>query len=177
MQRIIRLLDQFYISNLQTDFGWFRPISDGTSLIRLDWNQRCWEEPDRPDYVSRETISQLKAYFSNQLCTFTLPLAPVGTTGAGQHWLNVMSKIPYATTITYAEFATLAGKPSAARTAGAACAKNPIPIIYPCHRIIHSDGALGNYGAGNDLQPTHSTNLARKAALLHLEANETISSK
>ena len=73
MQRIIRLLDQFYISNLQTDFGWFRPISDGTSLIRLDWNQRCWEEPDRPDYVSREQL--VLASIGSMLCLkFHMPL-------------------------------------------------------------------------------------------------------
>ena len=160
------------MSSLHTHLGWFRPISDGTSLIHLEWNQTGWAESDRPDHVSRETNRQLQAYFSKQLYKFALPLAPVRNTSASQHWLDTILQIPYATTITYAELANLAGKPNAARAAGTACANNPIPIIYPCHRIIRTDGTLGNYGGGSDLQPTHSANIARKATLLHLETKE-----
>ena len=43
--------------------GWIRAVSDGKALIRLDWEQNRWDEPDKPDDVSCETISQLKAYF------------------------------------------------------------------------------------------------------------------
>ena len=173
MQRIKGQLSQYYMSRLQTSFGWLRPVSDGTSLIRLDWNQTGWNEPDRPDNVSRETIYQLQAYFNNQLSKFILPLAPVGKTVASQHWLNAMLKVTYATTTTYAALAAYAGKPNAARAAGTACANNPVPLIYPCHRIIRTDGTLGNYGGGSDLHTTHSSNLARKAALLNLEAKGT----
>ena len=41
--------------------------------------------------------------------------------------------------MSYAEFASLAGKPKAARAAGSICANNPIPIIYPCHRVIRTE--------------------------------------
>ena len=177
MQRLRKQLSQYYMSSFQNHFGWLRPISDGSNLIRLDWNQIGWDEPDQPDNVSRETSRQLQAYFNNQLCEFTLPLAPVGKTVASQHWLDAMSKIPYATTTTYAEFASFAGKPNAARAAGSACATNPIPIIYPCHRIIRTNGTLGNYNGGSNLHATHSSNLARKAALLHLEVKMNHSSK
>ena len=173
LQRVKEQLDLTYMSSFQNSFGWMRPISDGTNLIRLDWNQTGWEEPDRPDNVSRETIWQLQAYFNKRLFKFTLPLAPVGKTQMGRLWLNVMSNIPYSTTITYAQFASLNDKPNAARAAGTICANNPIPIIYPCHRIIRTNGTLGNYGGGSTLKPSHHTNLARKAALLHHEAKET----
>ena len=174
MRQLGDRLGQFYTSSLQTNFGWLQAISDGNSLIRLDWNQIGWDELDRPDNVSRETTRQLQAYFNNRLYEFILPLAPVGKTTASKHWLDVMTKIPYATTISYAEFAIFADRPSAPRAAGTACATNPIPIIYPCHRIIRTNGSLGNYGGGSDLQPTHSSNLARKAALLQLETKGTI---
>ena len=174
MQRLQHSLGPLYMSSLQTHLGWFRPISDGLSLIRLDWNQTGWEEPDRPDNVSRETNRQLQAYFNKQLYKFVLPLAPIIKTNASQHWLDTISIIPYATTITYAELANLAGKPGAARTAGTACANNQIPIIYPCHRVIRTDGTPGNYGGGSDLHPTHSANIARKATLLHLENKRTV---
>ena len=73
--------------------------------------------------------------------------------------------------MTYGEFATLAGKPKEARAAGSACASNPIPIIYPCHRVVRADGSLGNYGGGSNHHPTHPDNLARKSNLLKFEAN------
>ena len=80
-------------------------------------------------------------------------------------------RIPYGTVMTYGEFAALAGKPKGARAAGSTCASNPIPIIYPCHRVVRADGSLGNYGGGSDHHPNHPDNLARKGDLLRLEAN------
>ena len=48
---------RFHLS-CQTPVGWLRAISDGSHLIYLDWNQIGWTDPDRPDHVSRETITQ-----------------------------------------------------------------------------------------------------------------------
>ena len=170
MPKIADPSDHLYMSSLKTDFGWMRPISDGNSLIRLDWNQTGWHEPDRPDHVSRETSSQLQAFFSGYLQQFDLPLSPTGKNANGLYWLNIMKEIPYGTLMSYGEFAGFAGKPKAARAAGSICAGNPIPIIYPCHRVIRADGKLGNYGGGSDHHPTHADNVARKAALIKLES-------
>ena len=82
-----------------------------------------------------------------------------------------MAGIPYGIVLTYGEFATLAENPKAARAAGSACANNPIPIIYPCHRVVRADGSLGNYSGGSNHHPTHPNNLALKGDLLKLEAN------
>ena len=49
---------------------------------------------------------------------------------------------------TYAELAEMIGRPRAMRAAGTACGKNKIAIIIPCHRIVKSDGTIGNYGYG-----------------------------
>ena len=174
MAKIANPLDDLYMSSLSTDFGWMRPISDGNSLIQLDWNQTGWQEPDRPNHVSRETKSQLQAFFNGHLRQFNLPLAPAGKNTNGRYWLNFMEKIPYGTVMSYAEFASFAGKPRAARAAGSICASNPIPIIYPCHRIIRTDGKLGNYGGGSDKHSAHPDNLALKAALIRLESCYTM---
>ena len=164
-------LETYFSTKLETNFGWIRSISNGQSLIRLDWNQSGWDDSDNPDNVSRETKNQLKAFFIGNLRQFSLPLDPFGKSAVGKRWLDVMAMIPYGTVMNYGEFATLAGNPKAARAAGSACASNPIPIIYPCHRVIRADGGLGNYGGGSDNHPTHSDNLARKGNLLKLEAN------
>ena len=156
--------------SFNTDFGWMRTICDENSLVQLDWNQTGWHGPDCSNHVSRETKSQLEAFFNGCLQQFDIPLAPAGKNAHGRYWLNIMAKIPYGTVMTYAEFASLAGKPKAARSAGSICASNPIPIIYPCHRVIRTDGKLGNYGGGSDNHPSHPDNLARKAALIKLES-------
>jgi len=59
-----------------------------------------------------------------------------------------MRKIPAGKTLSYADLADRAGSPAAVRAAGTACGRNLIAPIVPCHRIIKSGGALGNYGYG-----------------------------
>ena len=162
---------RFHLS-CQTPVGWLRAISDGSRLIYLDWNQIGWTDPDRPDHVSRETITQLMAYFAGQCTNFTIPLCPTNISPARQHWLTVMASIPYGTTISYAAFAAAAGVPNAARAAGTACATNPIPIIYPCHRVVRKNGTLGHYGGGSQLAPSHKDNVARKAFLIAHEKSQ-----
>ena len=157
---------QLFHLSCKTQVGWFRALSDGTHLTHLDWNQIGWTDPDHPDHVSRETITQLIAYFAGQRSNFTIPLRPTDISPARQHWLNVMVSIPYGTTISYTTFAAAAGAPNAARAAGTACATNPIPIIYPCHRVVRKNGTLGHYGGGNQLTPGYKDNLARKAFLI-----------
>jgi methylated-DNA-[protein]-cysteine S-methyltransferase len=61
---------------------------------------------------------------------------------------KAMRKIPAGKTLSYADLADRAGSPAAVRAAGTACGRNLIAPIIPCHRIIKSGGALGNYGYG-----------------------------
>jgi methylated-DNA-[protein]-cysteine S-methyltransferase len=62
-------------------------------------------------------------------------------------------------TVTYGALAARSGHPRAARAVGTACARNPVPIVVPCHRVVPSTGGVGSYGGGP----------ARKRALLALE--------
>jgi methylated-DNA-[protein]-cysteine S-methyltransferase len=105
-----------------------------------------------------EAIRQLDAYFNGALKTFDLPLAPEGTPFQKTVWRELL-KVPYATTVSYAEIARRIGKPTAVRAVGAANGCNPLPIVVPCHRVIGSDGRLTGYGGG----------LAVKQFLLALE--------
>ena len=58
-----------------------------------------------------------------------------------------IDKIPYGETKSYKEIAIAIGKPNSYRAVANACAKNPLPIIRPCHRVIRSDGKIGGYSA------------------------------
>jgi methylated-DNA-[protein]-cysteine S-methyltransferase len=62
--------------------------------------------------------------------------------------------IPYGQTRSYGWIAAQIGKPNAARAAGQALGRNPIPIIIPCHRVIASNGKLGGFSGGLDMKQT-----------------------
>jgi methylated-DNA-[protein]-cysteine S-methyltransferase len=73
--------------------------------------------------------------------------------------LETLRGVPRGETITYGRLAARAGKPRAYRAAGTACARNPVPIVVPCHRVLPGTGGIGSYGGGPE----------RKRALLALE--------
>lgn len=89
---------------------------------------------------------QLAEYFDGQRTSFDIPL-DLGRLSAFQRSvLEAVHAVPYGTVQSYADIAWAVGKPGAARAAGSALAINPISIVIPCHRIIRSDGTLGEYG-------------------------------
>jgi len=63
---------------------------------------------------------------------------------------KVMRKVGAGKVMSYADLAARAGSPDAVRAAGSACAKNAIMLVVPCHRIVKTGGALGNYAYGLD---------------------------
>ena len=73
---------------------------------------------------------------------------------------KAMRKVKAGKTLSYADLAKRAGSPAAVRAAGSSCAKNAIVLVVPCHRIVKTGGALGNYAYG----------LGKKEWLLHFEA-------
>lgn len=78
-----------------------------------------------------------------------------------------LARVPYGETITYSQLAERAGNPKAIRAAASACARNPVPILIPCHRIIAKSGGLGGFGWG----------LPVKKALLALESHTGTTAK
>ncbi|MBE1162948.1 methylated-DNA--[protein]-cysteine S-methyltransferase [Dyella acidiphila] len=90
---------------------------------------------------------QLDEYFAGERQDFDLPLHPLGTPFQVQVW-HTLARIPYGTTISYAELARRIGQPLAVRAVGAANGRNPLPIVLPCHRVIGSDGSLTGFGGG-----------------------------
>jgi methylated-DNA-[protein]-cysteine S-methyltransferase len=103
-----------------------------------------WKEDAAP---LKETIRQLRDYFTGELEVFDLPLAPQGTPFQLTVWKR-LCEIPFGKTISYGELAAHIGNPKASRAVGLANGSNPIPIIIPCHRVIGSNGKLTGYGGG-----------------------------
>ncbi|MCA1785713.1 MAG: methylated-DNA--[protein]-cysteine S-methyltransferase, partial [Desulfobacteraceae bacterium] len=69
----------------------------------------------------------------------------------GRVWQE-LAKIPYGTTISYGELARRIDNPKASRAVGMANAKNPLPIVIPCHRVIGKNGTLTGFGGGLDVK-------------------------
>ena len=68
-----------------------------------------------------------------------------------QVWEEI-KKIPKGSVKTYKEIASILGKPNSSRAVANACAKNPLIIEIPCHRVIRSDGYLGGYSGEGGIQ-------------------------
>jgi len=104
---------------------------------------------DRPretsDALLREAVAQLSAWFEGQLTDFDLPLEPVTTPRGPAHRAAILG-IGYGETASYGQIARMLG--SSPRAVGQACARNPLPIIIPCHRVLGAAGAIGHYSAG-----------------------------
>ena len=69
-----------------------------------------------------------------------------------QEVLRATARIPRGEVRTYGELAADVGRPRAARAVGTAMARNPVPLLVPCHRVVPSSGGVGNYGSNPDLK-------------------------
>jgi len=92
-------------------------------------------------------IVQLKEYFAGKRVRFSLRLNPQGSEFQRQV-LEVVSRIPYGETSSYADIARMVGKPKASRAVGTCNRTNPIPIMIPCHRVVGSNGKLTGFSGG-----------------------------
>lgn len=106
-------------------------------------------------------VRQLDEYFAGARTGFSLPVDLRLAHGFRRAVLGELRRIEYGRTSTYTQVAAGAGSPRAVRAVGTACAKNPLPIVIPCHRVLRSDGALGGYVGGE----------AAKRTLLSLEGS------
>jgi methylated-DNA-[protein]-cysteine S-methyltransferase len=107
---------------------------------------RILSAPARVDGPRRE----LDDYFAGRLTRFETPVDWALTHGFTQRVLRATARIPFGAVSTYKQVATAAGSPRGHRAAGNALGTNPIPIVVPCHRVLHSGGGLGGYTGGVD---------------------------
>ena len=92
---------------------------------------------------------QIDEYFYGNRKLFELPFK-LNVPPFYKKVLLEVKKIKYGETASYGKIATMAGNNKAVRAVGTANAKNPLPIIIPCHRIISSNGNIGGYSGGLD---------------------------
>jgi len=133
------------------------PIEEVLAEVAARVSPRILRAPSRTDEARRE----LEAYFALRRRSFNLPIDWSLVRGFSARVLRQTARIPFGDVRSYGEVAAEAGSPRAARAAGNALGSNPIPIVVPCHRVLHADGGLGGYSGGLD----------RKRYLLALEGS------
>lgn len=149
-----------YSRIITTPIGEMIAIANEKALVYLDFI----DDNETPQINNQNHIllirleDELGEYFAQKRQLFTLPLSPNGTIFQKAVWETLL-KIPYSSTLSYADEAKMFGNPKSIRAVASANAKNPISILIPCHRVISSNGKIGGYSGG----------LWRKEFLLSLE--------
>ena len=161
--------DAHYIT-WDTPFGEIFVASSSEGLLqvtlsgsRAAFSASLLERGFRPvpgeDDLLRRLSGELDRYFRGESVRFEYPLDLRRHTPFQRRILAAIRKIPYGVTRTYGEIAAAAGSPGACRAVGGAAAKNPLPLVIPCHRVVGANGRLVGFSSG----------LAIKERLLRLE--------
>lgn len=157
------MVEPNYSGTAPSPWGKVTLFSDGTALTGLELPGSRYRKPTAEERdalpIFKQARRELAAYFAGTLRNFTMPFDLAGTDFQVRVW-RALLKIPYGQTASYSEIAQRISAPTAVRAVAMANARNPLPLIVPCHRVIGKNGSLTGYSGGG---------INRKAALLKLE--------
>ena len=137
---------------MKTPIGTLNLLADEQILIGANFSDiSAFKAPDAKTVKSIPVISDLiKDYFDGDFSAINaIKVRQAGPPFSQAAWKS-MRRVNAGKVISYADLADKAGAPAAVRAAGSACANNAIVLVVPCHRIVKTGGALGNYGFGVD---------------------------
>ncbi len=157
---------------LETKLGWCGILRQDAAIVRMaiclptrtaarDTLGRTEEAvpDDSPDSLTTDICR----YFDGEPVVFDgLAISPQGTPFQLRAWAAART-IGWGAVRTYGQLATQIGSAAMARAIGGAMARNPIPLIVPCHRVVAAGGRLGGFSAAGGPE--------LKARLLHLEGS------
>ena len=147
-----------YYTSIKTQIGNLGLVRDDDSLLRVYLpNKEISEQLLQQIYPNEKIIenksgfddvaNQLTEYFDGKRKHFIIKTR-MKISPFYKKVLMEVTKVPYGETTSYSQIAQKMNNPKAARVVGSANARNPLPIIIPCHRIIANNGKLGGYGGG-----------------------------
>ena len=133
-------------------------------FLRLEWRtdllesiQLRWSEPQ--DGIMLETrwarsfLESMERYLAKEHPNWPEPpLAMEGMSDFTWQVLQALRHVPWGTWLSYGELAARCGKPQAARAVGRVMARNPWPLVFPCHRVLGRSGQLTGFGPGLDMK-------------------------
>jgi O-6-methylguanine DNA methyltransferase len=148
-------MSELDVADVSTPIGSFRIGYQGRTVRVVDLLERGVDQSPMPEghvrivkppYPKDSPPAQLRDYFRGSLQEFDLEVDPTSGHEFDRAVWKVLRQVPPGKTITYGELARRAGYAGAARAAGGAMHRNPIPIIVPCHRAVGVDGSLTGFG-------------------------------
>jgi methylated-DNA-[protein]-cysteine S-methyltransferase len=147
-------LEKEFRTSISSPVGNIEIIANELAIKRINFLKNK-KKPERNDLKKSEvlsiTVKQLKEYFSGERKFFDLPLFIKGTPMQQQVWMKIL-EIPIGKTTSYQDISKKIKKPNAYRAVGTAVGKNSLPIVIPCHRVIHSNGDISGFSAGDDIK-------------------------
>lgn len=156
------------LRRIDSPIGRLELTSDGTSITTLTIEKAGQlpldAMPEASDRVLDRAAKQLGEYFAGRRRSFSVRLAPRGTTFQQAIWTQ-LSELAWGEVTTYGELGLGTGRPTAGRAVGGAIGANPIPILIPCHRVLGSDGRITGYSGGAGI-PTKLWLLEHEGVLL-----------
>jgi len=150
-------------TTFNTALGWVGVLGSAKGLLRTTLPHRSAKEVkqllgDRvkdaawSTHFFNDLIQRLRTYFGGHRATFPDKLDLFQATPFQREVWEITRLIPYGETRSYTWVAKHLGKAGAMRAVGQALARNPLPIIIPCHRVVANDGKLGGYSEGVEMK-------------------------
>lgn len=135
---------------LSAPFGtlivWANPFGR-VQRVRLGVEQE--EEEQIPEGLPSQIETEFRAYLDGEWDSPDVPVDDVDASSFQQAVYDVLQEIEAGQTLTYGEVAGRIGKPGAARAVGQALGANPLPLVWPCHRVTAKNG-LGGFGGASE---------------------------
>ncbi|MHC4637293.1 MAG: methylated-DNA--[protein]-cysteine S-methyltransferase [Planctomycetota bacterium] len=173
LQKVLQNRHKYTI--FKTKWGWFGMVATDKGLYRTHLpaqnhqkvKQRLLKNLPEPQYAKQlfNTLQQqIKAYYKGNYVDFNtdIPIDLHSFSAFTQIILTAARRIKFGQKLTYGQLAAQGDRPKAARAVGLIMAKNPLPLIIPCHRVIRSNGSLGGFSATGGIKT--------KQNMLNLEA-------
>lgn len=143
-------MERFYFSSMQLNLA---VVWDGSKAQEVLLNPESSGGYDKsvPEPV-KQFFDELETYLSGGKVIFSLPINWERLTPFARKVSKTLTGTKPGEVLSYGELARLAGNPKAARAVGRVMARNPFPLIIPCHRVVGSDGSLTGFGGGLKLK-------------------------
>lgn len=119
-------------------------------IVQIDLSNEI--EKEYYDGYTANFYFKIKEYLAGNDVLNEIPYEIVFRNEFEKNVLLALKNIKFGNVISYKGLAILAGYPNSARAVGTVMAKNRIPLIFPCHRVIKSNGEIGKYGGGEPLK-------------------------
>lgn len=170
-----------HVGTFPSELGWMAFVADCERLVQLTFGHRTPKaaiaQLDTVDLNTSfegdwnlEAITRLQAFAAGEVVDLSdIPVDFGNVTEFQRRVLGMCRQIRYGETLTYGQLAARAGKPRAARAVGSTMAKNNLPLLVPCHRVVPANQGIGEYSAGEGRRT--------KLRLLENEASQTTATR